>query len=99
MKAVIGKRLLADLAPRAKPFEIRDTKLSGFLVRVQPSGVMSYVCEYGRGKRVTIGRTELLTPMQARDRAKAILLESQSGQGARQRRNPEERPHVGDVPG
>ena len=81
MKAVIGKRLLADLAPRAKPFEIRDTKLSGFLVRVQPSGVMSYVCEYRRGKRVTIGRTELLTPIQARDRAKAILLGANQGKG------------------
>ena len=88
MKAVIAKRLLADLAPRAKPFEICDSKLPGLLVRVQPSGMMSYVCEYRRGKRVTIGRTELLTPVQARDRAKGILLEAAQGNDPQPEKTP-----------
>ncbi len=79
MKALIGKRLLADIKPREKPFEVRDSKLAGFLIRVQPSGVMSYVCEYKRGKRITIGRTELVTPAQARDRAKSILFAGTQG--------------------
>ena len=62
MKAVIGKRLLEEISPRAKPYEIRDSRLPGFMLRVQPSGRMSYVCEYGRAKRVTIGNAKVLTP-------------------------------------
>ncbi len=34
---------------------------------------MSYIAQYGRGKRVTIGKADKLTPAQARDRAKKIL--------------------------
>ena len=79
MKAVIGKRLLEDISPRAKPYEIRDSRLPGFMLRVQPSGRMSYVCEYGRAKRVTIGNAKVLTPVQARDRAKLILADACKG--------------------
>ena len=79
MKAVIGKRLLEEISPRAKPYEIRDARLPGFILRVQPSGRMSYVCQYGRAKRVTIGSAETLTPVQARDRAKLILADACKG--------------------
>ena len=79
MKAVIGKRLLGEISPRAKPYEIRDARLPGFILRIQPSGRMSYVCEYGRAKRVTIGSAEILTPVQARDRAKLILADACKG--------------------
>ena len=79
MKAVIGKRLLEEISPRAKPYEIRDSRLPGFILRVQPSGRMSYVCEYGRAKRITIGNAKVLTPVQARDRAKLILADACKG--------------------
>ena len=79
MKAVIGKRLLEEISPRAKPYEIRDARLPGFILRVQPSGRMSYVCEYGRAKRITIGNAKVLTPVQARDRAKLILADACKG--------------------
>jgi hypothetical protein len=36
MQGKIGKILLKTLAPKAKPFEIYDTDLPDFLVRVQP---------------------------------------------------------------
>jgi integrase len=69
----IGNRLVANVKPGPKPYEIRDTRLIGFLLRVQPSGSIIYTCEYGRGKRITIGDAAKLTPTQARDKAKEIL--------------------------
>lgn len=79
MQAAIGNRLLSALKPADKPFEVRDTKLKGFLLRVQPSGVMTYVCEYARGRRLVIGRVGVLTPAQARDRAVEILADATKG--------------------
>jgi hypothetical protein len=72
VQAVIGNRLLASLKAAEKPYEVRDPKTPGFLLRVQPSGVMSYVCEYARGKRITIGRVGKVTPAQARDKAPVL---------------------------
>ena len=73
MRQRISKRLIETLKPRKYPYEIRDTSLPGFILRVQPSGSMSYICQYGRGKRITISKTSILTPAQARDEATLIL--------------------------
>lgn len=75
MKALISARLLASSQanPAAKPFEIRDRDLRGFILRVQPSGVRSYIVQVRRGHRVTIGVAGPLTPMQARERAEKVL--------------------------
>ncbi|MDF2781797.1 MAG: hypothetical protein K0S96_1601 [Geminicoccaceae bacterium] len=59
-----------DLAPAAKPYEVRDDRLRGFLVRVQPSGSKSFYVEYGRGRRLALGRADVLAPSVARDKAK-----------------------------
>ncbi|MCD6039845.1 MAG: site specific recombinase [Gammaproteobacteria bacterium] len=73
MKALIGNALLLKLKPSDKQYDVRDTKLIGFLIRVNPSGKMMYVCEYQRGRRVSLGKVGVLTPAQARDKALAIL--------------------------
>ena len=73
MQATIGARLVATLTPQEKPYEVRDDKLKGFILRIQPSGSMSYIAEYGRGKRITIGKTGTLKPEQARERARELL--------------------------
>ena len=73
MQALIGSRLLSSLKPQAKPFEVWDERLKGFLLRVQPSGAMSYICQYARGKRITIGKVGVLKPAMARERAQKIL--------------------------
>lgn len=75
MRAIIGAKLLASKAaqPREKPFEISDERLTGFLLRVQPSGVRSYVVQLARGRRVTIGKVGHLTPDQARERAQQVF--------------------------
>jgi len=79
MKALIGQRLLKTIQPQDKPFEIRDTRQDGFLLRVQPSGSMSYICEYARGKRITIAKTTAIKPEQARDKAREIVSQFKGG--------------------
>lgn len=86
MQAVIGNSLVASLKPAEKPFEVRDTRLKGLLLRVQPSGVMSFYVEYARGKRVNIGRAGAVTPAQAREHAKRILAEAYQGRDPMARR-------------
>ncbi len=79
MQAVISNSLLAKLQPGDKPFEVRDTSLKGFLLRVQPSGVMAYYVEYGRGKRIRLGRADALIPTDARRDAKLVLGDAYHG--------------------
>ncbi|MDH3468247.1 MAG: site-specific integrase [Gammaproteobacteria bacterium] len=72
-KSKLNARSVETAKPADKPYEIRDTKVSGFLLRVQPSGVKSFVVQLGRGKRVTIGKALLWPVEKARRRAVAIL--------------------------
>jgi integrase len=69
----ITKELVNGLVARDAPYEIRDTDLKGFLVRVQPSGVSTFYVEIGRGKRLKVGRTATLKTHLARNRAERIL--------------------------
>jgi hypothetical protein len=71
--------------PADSPYEVRDTEVSGFLLRVQPSGVMSYYLDYktpeGKRKRIRIGKAgkDNLTPEQARDIAKRLVADVAHG--------------------
>lgn len=84
MLATINNLLISRLKPSNKPYDVRDDKLTGFLVRVNVSGKLVFMCEYTRGKRVTIGKVGVLTPMQARDKAKDILADAIKGIDPRQ---------------
>lgn len=79
MQALIGQRLLKTIEPKSSPYEIRDTRLKGFILRVQKTGAMSYICEYARGKRITIGKVGTLKPDQARDRAADLIHQAKKG--------------------
>src|ERR1700681_1671108 len=73
LHGLVGNSLVKQLRPAAKPFEARDTRVKGFLLRVQPSGAMTYYAEYGRGRRISLGRSEVIPPDKARERARDIL--------------------------
>ena len=46
------------------------------------------MCEYARGKRITIGKVGVSTPMQARDKAKDILADAVKGIDPKQSKMP-----------
>jgi hypothetical protein len=75
MRAIIGAKLLSSKAaqPAEKPFEIYDSRLPGFTLRVQPSGVRSFYARSGRNARVALGKVGKLTPDQPRERCQKVL--------------------------
>jgi integrase len=75
VQSFIGEKLLESGAaqPREKPFEIYDSRLSGFTLRVQSSGVRSYYARFGRNRRVAIGQAGMIEPDEARERCQKVL--------------------------
>ena len=75
MHALITTKLLTNLQaqPRSRPFEIYDTRLSGFTLRVQPSGVRSYYARFGRNRRFALGKVDVVAPDAARAKCHQIL--------------------------
>lgn len=72
----LSPKLVAEAKPGPKPYEIHDAAQPGLILRVQPSGVKSYVVTWGRGKRRTLGRHPVLTLAGARTRALRALAEA-----------------------
>lgn len=73
----LNARTVAAAKPAVNPYELRDIKTIGFILRVQLSGVKSCVAEFrpGKGrrkKRVTIGQCLAWTVEKARRWAGAI---------------------------
>lgn len=77
MKAFIGTELLRKLP--AGPTDVRDTKLSGFVLRVRPSGKHSYYATWGRGRWKLVGAADALEPQEAREEARNVLADVWKG--------------------
>src|SRR6476660_9150881 len=75
MQALIGSTLLSSQVaqPIEKPFEIYDSRLPGFTLRVQPSGVRSYYARFGRNRRVVLAQVGAIEPDEARERCQKVL--------------------------
>ena len=73
MKAKINNTLIKTLSPADKEYEVHDTDLKGFAIRVFPSGTMRYFCQYQRGRKINIGTVGVITPSQAREKTVGIL--------------------------
>jgi integrase len=83
MQVKLTQRTVKNLVVSNKPYEIVDTELKGFLLRVQPSGIMTYYYTYrnnvGKRQRCNIGRHGALTVTQARDLAQQCAAKAKSG--------------------
>ena len=73
MKASITQRLVSSVKPSAKVYDIADDKLTGFILRVYPSGKLVYYVRPKRGSMRKIGNAPAFTPTQARETASAVI--------------------------
>jgi integrase len=73
----LTKRFVNALRPVAHDTLYRDDELSGFALRVKPSGMRTWVIQYrnsaGRTRKLALGRVGVLTPEEARQRARKAL--------------------------
>jgi integrase len=83
MKAKIGSTIIGHIKAKEKPFEIYDSELKGFTLRVQPSGIMTYLVRYrlqdGKQTRHILGQHPIIKPAKARDDALKILAAVKDG--------------------
>ncbi len=95
MRAKLSSRTIQALRPCDKPFEVVDSELKGFLLRVQPSGVMTYYFSYrngqGRRRRYRIGNSDSLSPAQARDQATLLSARVVAGEDIQSQKKHERR--------
>ena len=67
----LTNRTLKEIKTLKQTYDVRDTVIKGFLLRVSPSGNMTYYLQYrnadGLQKHYKIGTTGNVTPVQARD--------------------------------
>ena len=81
VRLTLTKRSVDSLSPARRPWIAWDDKLTGFGIRVQPSGTKSFLINYradggGRyspNRRLVIGRYGRITVEQARRQAQALL--------------------------
>ena len=84
MQSKLSARTIQALSPAESPYEVVDTDLKGFLLRVQPSGTMTYYFSYrnrsGTRSRYRIGKVGSCSPAQARDRATLLAARVVAGE-------------------
>jgi site-specific recombinase XerD len=73
----LTKRFVDALRPVERDTLYRDDDLAGFALRAKPSGVCTWVVQYrnsaGRTRKLALGRVGVLTPEEARQRARKAL--------------------------
>lgn len=98
-KRLITKRLVDSLAAEEAVYVVWDAKISGFGIKVQPSGRKSYVFKYrlgggrlGRRREPMIGKHGDVTPDEARDIAKDWAAQVRIGGDPAEERRPADQP-------
>jgi integrase len=86
----LTKRTVDAIRPTTGDVFAWDSELPGFGVRVKPSGASSFIVQYrnanGRSRRFTFGRYGVLTPEEARQRARGILADVARGDDPAEKR-------------
>ena len=93
----LTKRVIDAIAPVNKPTLFYDCDLTGFCLKVLPSGTKRWCAEYRSGAggrsvgktRMVLGSTSSMTPDQARVSAKSILAAVALGQDPARKRTAE----------
>ena len=105
-KIDISNKSLDKIVPGEKPRIVWDTRLTGFGLKVIPSGTLSFIVNYradGDGckapnRRMTIGRHGKISVAKARQKAQEILGEAAGGKDpSKTRREKCAMPSLGDV--
>ena len=83
MKSKLTTKFIESIKPNpAKRLDFRDDLMPGLVLRVSPSGTMTF-CLHGRingtMRRVAIGRYGVITLAEARERVRQVLYEIESG--------------------
>ena len=79
----LTKRFVEATEIRANRYDIFDSQIPGFGIRIAPSGTRTYALMYrsgGRRWRVSLGRHGIVTPEQARETAIDILARVKRGE-------------------
>ena len=79
MRAALTQMAIEKLPVPTAKVDHLDTRLKGLVLRVMPSGAKSWYCEYARGKRIWLGRADVLGVTEARESARAILADVYRG--------------------
>jgi len=87
----LTKRFVDALKPVARDTLYRDDDLTGFALRAKPSGSRTWVIQYrnsaGRTRKLALGRVGVLTPDEARQRARKELGRVAAGEDPSATRN------------
>ena len=87
----LTKRFVDALKPVQRDTLYRDDDLSGFALRAKPSGARTWVVQYrnsaGRTRKLALGRVGVLTPDEARQRARKALGRVAAGEDPSATRN------------
>lgn len=79
----LTKRFVDALKPVSRDTLYRDDDLTGFALRVKPTGVRTWLIQYrnasGRTRKLALGKVGVLTPDEARQRARQRLGEVAGG--------------------
>lgn len=78
----LTKRIVDGAKPKGRDFFMWDSEMPGFGLRVFASGRRSYVIQYklsGRTRRMSLGAHGVLTPEEARTKARRLLVQVADG--------------------
>lgn len=61
--------------PESTPYDLRSSRCPGLLLRVEPSGTLTYAVQVARAKRIRLGSAKHLTLAQAEDMARRCIVD------------------------